>query len=142
MEIKDVTKEYPNEELSILWKPKMCIHSEKCWRGLSDVFRYGKKPWIDPNGAESKQIMKQIDLCPSGALSYKLKNEKNKESGSAPTKINITKNGPILLKGDVEINLPNGETRKESNLALCRCGSSNNKPFCDGSHTKIDFKAD
>ncbi len=142
MEIKDITKEYPNDDIKILWKPKLCIHSEKCWRGLPEVFRYGKKPWVDPQGAETDEIKKQIDQCPSGALSYLLKNEKNEESAIAPTKINIAENGPLLVKGDVEINLPNGEIRKEKSVALCRCGSSNNKPFCDSSHTKINFKAD
>lgn len=142
MEIKDITKEYSNNDLTILWQAKKCIHSEKCWRGLPEVFRYGKKPWIDPEAAKSKVIMNQIDLCPSGALSYKTKNENLKKEATMSTKINLAKNGPVLMKGQLEIEMPDGSIREERNVALCRCGSSNNKPYCDGTHTKIDFKAD
>ncbi len=142
MEIKDITKEYSNDDLTIVWQPKKCIHSEKCWRGLSEVFRYGKKPWVDPNGADSKTIVNQIDQCPSGALSYKLKNQSLNKEKTMSTKINLAKNGPVLLKGNIEIQMPDGSVREESNAALCRCGASNNKPFCDGTHSKINFQAD
>jgi uncharacterized Fe-S cluster protein YjdI len=139
MDIKDITKEYPNDEITIVWQPKKCIHSEKCWRGLGEVFRYGKKPWINPNGAESESIMKQVDQCPSGALSYYKNGEKNTESKQVAMKINVSKNGPILIKGEVEVSHSDGTIKTEKNVALCRCGASGNKPYCDGSHSKVGF---
>lgn len=77
MEEKNITKHYSNGEITIVWKPNVCIHSTKCWRGkvgLPEVFDPKVKPWINPNGASSERIMQQIDRCPSGALSY-FKNE-------------------------------------------------------------------
>jgi len=73
MEEKKITKHYFNGEITIVWKPNVCIHSTKCWRGkegLPEVFDPKVKPWINPNGASSERIIQQIDRCPSGALSY------------------------------------------------------------------------
>lgn len=139
MKIKDVIKEYPNEDITIVWQPAKCIHSEKCWRGLPDVFRYGQKPWVDPLGADSDTIVKQIDQCPSGALSYIRNEEKHMNTNEPNVKIKVNKNGPLLLKGEVELSLSDGSSKVEKNIALCRCGASDNKPYCDGSHSKIGF---
>ena len=141
MRIKDVKKEYPNDELTIVWQPKKCIHAEKCWRNLPDVFRYGKKPWVDPNGASNDAITNQIDQCPSGALSYYWNKDGAPEHADAElTTIQVASKGPLLIKGSFEITKPDGTTTVEHNAALCRCGTSNNKPFCDGSHSKISFE--
>ncbi len=140
MDIKDISKEYQGEDLIIVWQPKKCIHSEKCWRGLPEVFRYGQKPWVVPDGATTGSIVNQIDQCPSGALSYKMKN-KETQTKSTMVKINLAENGPLLVKGNVEITLKDGTIKEEKNTALCRCGASSNKPYCDGTHSKINFEA-
>ena len=69
--MKEIKKEYNNKELTIVWQPHKCQHSERCWRGLSQVFRYKQKPWIDPEGAAPEEIRNQINQCPSGALTYR-----------------------------------------------------------------------
>ncbi|EYR62738.1 iron-binding protein [Actinotalea ferrariae CF5-4] len=53
-------------------------------------------------------------------------------------------NGPLLVRGDVEILLADGEPapRRRRTVALCRCGASAIKPYCDGSHKVIDFRTD
>lgn len=58
-------------------------------------------------------------------------------------KITVKQNGPYLVEGDVEIYDWNGKPYPiaKKPFALCRCGGSTNKPFCDGTHTKIGFKA-
>ena len=57
-------------------------------------------------------------------------------------KLNFQENGPIGLTGEVEIIDAQGRVLvKQSKTAFCRCGASDNKPFCDGSHEKIGFKA-
>lgn len=56
-------------------------------------------------------------------------------------KINLVENGPVLVEGSFEIKNSKGETvQTENQVALCRCGGSKNKPFCDGTHQKINFK--
>jgi CDGSH-type Zn-finger protein len=54
-----------------------------------------------------------------------------------------TVNGPLLLRGEVEIRSADGETvYRGSRTTLCRCGHSANKPFCGGSHAEIDWRED
>ena len=61
---------YSNGEVTIVWKPDLCIHSGNCVRGLSDVFKPRQKPWINADGASTEKIIDQVKKCPSGALSY------------------------------------------------------------------------
>ncbi len=140
MKLKDITKEYPNDEVTIVWKPKKCIHSEKCWRNLPEVFRHGKKPWVDPNGKSAEDIKIQIDQSPSGALSY-YSNKEGNNTNSKPTVtvVDVAPDGPLLVKGEFEIKKADGTISVETNAALCRCGASTNKPYCDGSHVKVNF---
>lgn len=60
----------------------------------------------------------------------------------AETSINIIKNGPYIVTGPVELKDADGNTYPaEKRMALCRCGASTTKPFCDGTHSKIGFQA-
>ena len=56
-------------------------------------------------------------------------------------KIKVLKNGPVLVNGAVELEDCDGNSISVSKnpFALCRCGASMNKPFCDGTHSKIAF---
>lgn len=55
-------------------------------------------------------------------------------------KIKVVPNAPYLVEGTVELTMTDGSVVVKENPHLCRCGASNNKPFCDGSHAKIGFK--
>jgi uncharacterized Fe-S cluster protein YjdI len=68
--MSDIVKKYSNGEITIVWKPAMCIHSKKCWTGLPEVFNPREQPWVKPHQVDSDAIIKQIDCCPSKALSY------------------------------------------------------------------------
>ena len=68
---KEIIKEYKNDEITVVWKPHVCTHSTKCWKGLLNVFDPRKRPWINMEGSSSERIMQQIDACPSKALSYR-----------------------------------------------------------------------
>lgn len=120
----------------------LCAHAGRCTDGLPAVFRYGSEPWIEPNGAEIDAIVRTIQRCPSGALSYTLDSpEAPVESG--PLKVAVTKNGPYEVVGGVEVT--DGAERLATGSAkytLCRCGGSKNKPFCDGTHWSNGFTDD
>jgi len=143
---EDLIKHYSNEDITIVWKPSVCIHSAKCWRGeegLTTVFNPSQRPWIKPKGAKTETIINQINKCPSGALTYipkNMKTEINKDETTS-TLIEIAENGPFLVHGSIILKDKDGNiTEKDKVTALCRCGASSKKPFCDGSHRKIDFK--
>lgn len=138
------TFKYPNEDITVLWKPKRCIHSTRCWKGLIEVFDPKEKPWIKMDSATTEKIIEQVKQCPSGALSYHINNEIPNAIASESVdllKIEATLNGPYLIKTRCLIAHSNGrEETKNGTVALCRCGASLNKPYCDGSHKKIGFK--
>lgn len=138
-------KNYTNGEVTIVWQPKMCIHSAKCWRGensLPEVFNPMEKPWINPNGASTERIIEQVKACPSGAISFYMNNTVEKsERVISETIAETIPNGPFLLYGNIIVKDSEGnQTQKNKVTAFCRCGASGNKPYCDGSHAKIDFK--
>lgn len=137
------TREYTNGDITVVWKPDQCIHSKICWTGLLSVFDPRKRPWVNIEGSDSATIVAQVDKCPSGALSW-FKNEKNEENSpevEVDTLVEVMKNGPLLVYGNITIKDKHGnEVKKNRTTAFCRCGASANKPYCDGTHLKIGFK--
>ena len=140
-----MTKKYSNNDVTIVWKPDLCIHSKICWTELKEVFDPFVKPWIKPDGAETERIIAQVKKCPSGALSYYMNRDADGDHVivDAETIVEPAKDGPLMVYGNVTIKDSHRTLTKKANAtAFCRCGASNNKPFCDGSHRKIEFKAD
>jgi uncharacterized Fe-S cluster protein YjdI len=72
---RKITKKYTNGEVTVVWQPHACVHSSVCWKGLLSVFNPSVKPWINMDGANSEQIIEQVQQCPSGALSYYMNHE-------------------------------------------------------------------
>jgi uncharacterized Fe-S cluster protein YjdI len=140
--MKEITKKYSNGDITVVWKPEQCIHSTLCWKGLVNVFDPRQKPWVSVHGAVTYEIIAQVDKCPSGALSYYHNTEEEKGSTvDIDTVVEVTPNGPLMVYGNISIKDKNGnETQKHKVTAFCRCGASNNKPYCDGSHVKTGFK--
>lgn len=146
------TIRYSGKEVTILWKPHLCIHSKKCWQGLPEVFKPGERPWIHPDGAEGQRIIDQVRQCPSGALSIATVETSASAAPAAATdgytstsgpgaSVEVTANGPLIVKGTIEVKHADGRIEvKEERCALCRCGASGNKPYCDGSHRKSGFQ--
>ncbi|WP_224489662.1 (4Fe-4S)-binding protein [Robertkochia flava] len=136
-------KEYSNGEVTVVWKPGICIHSAVCVKGLPKVFRPDEKPWIQTEGGSTDEIIEQVKKCPSGALSYFM-NDSEAQATTAgherETLVEVLKDGPLLVHGKLHVNHPDGTTEeKEKTTAFCRCGHSGNKPFCDGAHRKAGF---
>ncbi|CAN5675269.1 (4Fe-4S)-binding protein [soil metagenome] len=73
--MKEITKHYTNGEVTITWKAHVCQHSGRCFTGLPQVFDFEKRPWINPEGATTQQIIDQVKRCPSAALSTSLNSE-------------------------------------------------------------------
>ena len=143
------TFKYTNDEVTVVWKPKTCIHSTLCWKGLIDVFNPKEKPWIKMDGATTERIIEQVRKCPSGALSYYMNadapanetEDKIVAESAHITQIKVSVNGPYLIQSECLIIHSDGrEETKTGTVALCRCGASGNKPYCDGSHRKVGFQ--
>ena len=143
------TVKYTNNEVTVVWKPKVCIHSTICWKGLIEVFNPRERPWIKMDGATTEKIIEQVRQCPSGALSYYLNAEALADEPADKViaesanimKVEVTPNGPYLIKTECLIVHSDGRQEiKTGTVALCRCGASNNKPYCDGSHRKMGFE--
>lgn len=151
MDNKKVTvKKYSNDDITVFWYPEKCTHATTCWRELGQVFKPKERPWVDVNAATGEEIIKTVDKCPSGALKYLIpegssidsedyrgKGWVNYESTKGEvTKITMVENGPLIVEGLTRICDSSGTIIKESDsLVLCRCGKTENIPFCDGSHT-------
>ena len=138
--MEDIVKEYSKDDVTVVWQPKKCIHSANCWRGLPKAFNPKEKPWITLDNVSSEEIMEQVLKCPSGALSIKSESENKTESVKTDTEIVIIKNGPLQIKGSLSIKHKDGKEETQKEVYLCRCGQSENKPFCDGTHKKCGFK--
>ena len=137
---REIIKEYSHGDLTVVWKPKKCIHSEICVKTLPEVYDPNGKPWIKAENASVDALKSQINKCPSGALTYKIAGEQIMEEAKA-TECNIVENGPLLVSGHLKVTLADGTVEdKKRSTAFCRCGASENKPYCDGTHNKISFK--
>jgi uncharacterized Fe-S cluster protein YjdI len=135
-------KEYTNGDITVIWKPGVCIHSGNCVRGLDKVFNPKDRPWIKIYSATSDEIIQTVNKCPSGALTYKRKNDMSEKAEAAQikTKFQVLSGGPLMVEGPCAIVDKDGnETIKEGKIFLCRCGGSKNKPYCDGVHKTLEF---
>jgi len=134
-------KTYTNGEVTVFWKPDMCIHSAKCFHSLPQVFNPKIRPWVQLDNSTTEKIVETVKNCPSGALSFKYNDETRFEEQPLENnyvKIQVTKNGPLIVNGSCVITDSEGnETIKEGKFSLCRCGLSNKKPFCDGTHRTL-----
>jgi uncharacterized Fe-S cluster protein YjdI/CDGSH-type Zn-finger protein len=120
----------------------ICSHAEHCTRESPAVFNRDKKPWIDPDGGETAEVIKTIELCPSGALSYSMDGREHRDR-EAEAEIFVDRNGPYCVRGGVElVGHPLGEGASLEHYTLCRCGHSKNMPRCDGSHWDVGFTDD
>ena len=137
--MSEVIKEYTNDEVTVVWQPSKCSHSAVCAKSLAAVFNPNERPWINMQGSDTKSIVETVKQCPSGALSIKGYDLKP-QSGKDDMVIKVLENGPMLVNCNVTLAMPDGTTKEVANPALCRCGKSANKPFCDGAHVKAGFK--
>lgn len=135
--MKPFTKHYSNGEVTILWKPNLCAHTGICINGLPKVFDKDRRPWIIPESASTEELIRQVDQCPSGALSYIMNRHEPEKTPSLPeVRVEVKPKGPLLVMGRfLLVDVQGKEMESSGNMAFCRCGMTKNDPFCDGSHS-------
>lgn len=125
----ELGRAYPAHSITVFYDPARCRHYAECVRGLRPVFDPRQRPWIRPEAGDPETIADVIRRCPTGALHYRLV-EGDPEPPTRPTSVTLDPDGPLLLRGDLVIETPDGPM-SERRAALCRCGRTANEPFCD-----------
>lgn len=133
--------EYQGESLVVRYEKSLCIHAAECVHGLPEVFDPNAKPWVSPDNAERERVLETVARCPSGALTAERRDGEVAEAVPAENTVSVQPHGPLYLRGDLELLDAEGNVvARGTRMALCRCGASANKPFCDGSHTRALFE--
>jgi len=144
--IKDKRKNYVGKGITIHDNRKICSHAAECVNNLPSVFKLNARPWISPDAAETEEeIVNIIRKCPSGALSYSIDGIEYRDHNETKPIITVSKGGPYHITGGIDLigdNIQWAEGASKEHYVLCRCGASNNKPFCDGMHRLINFNDD
>lgn len=135
-----VEREYRTEQIVVYWEPQLCIHTARCLRALPQVFDVHRRPWVLVDAAPADAVADAVMRCPTGALRFERLDGAPQEPLPVPPVIEAQPDGPLYVRGTVTIADQDGTTRELPRAALCRCGESNNKPFCDGMHNRIGFR--
>lgn len=133
--------DYEGKEATVSWSGTHCIHISECGRAKGELFVGGRRPWCQPDVTTRDEVREVVMRCPTGALSVHFADGTVSETADPVNTIHVAYNGPLFLRGDLHIegaaeNAPGLRFR----AALCRCGKSNNKPFCDNSHEEAGFQ--
>jgi uncharacterized Fe-S cluster protein YjdI len=138
----DVLKEYADEHITVYWEPAYCIHTAICINRLPGVFDPAARPWIDIGAAGADEIADAVMRCPTGALHFGRHDGGPEEPTPDETTVQPRTNGPLFVRGNLKlIDAERAIVREDTRAALCRCGQSANKPFCDGTHRADGFRA-
>lgn len=137
----DVERVYRNDEIEVTWSPSFCTHVAACISGAPEVFTPKERPWIHVDATDAQRIRDVVERCPTGALHARLLKEPEPVAPAETTDVAVQQDGPLFVRGSVRIVAADGRVvRQDTRLALCRCGASSNKPYCDDSHYRIGFK--
>jgi len=131
-------QEYQGAKILVRFDAGKCIHSRNCVLGRPEVFQANVPgAWIKPDNASTEELVTTISACPSGALTYERIDGGPQEAPPPVNLLRVRENGPLAIHADIRI----GDAGAQLRATLCRCGASNNKPYCDGSHTAAGFLA-
>ena len=125
-------------DVEIHFAARRCIHARFCVTGAPRVFLANVQgPWIHPDAMPAERLVEIAHACPSGAIQYRRRDGAPDEAAPPVNLAAVREAGPYAFRGDLRVD---GE-RIGYRATLCRCGASRNKPFCDGSHHEVEFRA-
>ncbi|HLW37879.1 MAG TPA: ferritin-like domain-containing protein [Candidatus Eremiobacteraceae bacterium] len=138
----DQLDRYEGKDITILDNRGTCCHFGNCTDCLPQVFHHEGDPFVTADGATADEVEKIVRECPSGALGF-VRDGKPYEGESREPEIYVAGNASYYVRGGIELEgeAMNAGANRE-HFALCRCGHSKNKPFCDGTHWYIKFRDD
>jgi len=140
-EMAEKIHKYASDTITVRYDAKRCIHAAECVRGLPSVFDTTERRWVQPENANADEVAAVVMRCPTGALHFERKDGGAVEAVPNANVIRARAHGPLYVYGDLCITSPEGNvTLQDTRAALCRCGASQNKPFCDNSHLRIAFQ--
>jgi len=132
--------DYPGSEIDVHWDGRLCIHIGECGNAAGELFVADREPWCIPDKASREAVREICERCPSGALTYTDKTGLA-EAAAVENRVTVSYNGPLYFQGELRIEgAPNDQPGVRLRAALCRCGHSKNKPFCDNSHLEAGFQ--
>ena len=145
--VPDKRTAYAGQQIEIFDNRGICAHSGFCTDRLASVFHAGQEPFITPSGGRLDEIIKAVRACPSGALSYGMDGVESRVQvdQTRTASIEVSKDGPYRVMGGVHLvdeagkEVPGAEGSSREHFSLCRCGHSQNKPFCSGMHWHVKF---
>ena len=127
-------------DVTIRFDASRCIHSRGCVLGHPEIYVPNVQgEWIHPDAASADTVMLTALNCPSGAIRV-ARNDGTAHSDAPPVvnTVRVRENGPLAIEADLSIR---GQAQATPRATLCRCGQSQNKPFCDGAHAAAGFAA-
>jgi CDGSH-type Zn-finger protein len=148
--VPDQRDTYLGEQVTIFDNRGICQHSGLCSDRAPTAFRTSAEPFVAPSGARLDELVRAVRDCPSGALSLGFDGEEARDladwHGTRERAIEVTQDGPYRVTGAIpltdtggaDVSRAAGSSREH--YALCRCGHSQNKPFCSGMHWYVDFR--
>jgi CDGSH-type Zn-finger protein/uncharacterized Fe-S cluster protein YjdI len=135
-------RHYADERIDVSYDATRCIHAAECVHRLPAVFDTARRPWILTSGGDADTIAEVVAKCPTGALHAIRLDDGSAEAIPADNTIVPMRNGPLYVRGQLHLRAPDTDvTIDDVRMALCRCGQSKNKPFCDNSHREARFHA-
>lgn len=131
-------EEVRGRQVIIRFDGQKCVHSRNCVLARPDVFEPGVAgQWIHPDAALPEEAVALAVNCPSGAITCERLDGGQDERPPVVNVVRVRENGPLALHAPLSIADQDAGLR----ATLCRCGASQHKPYCDGSHTVIGFTA-
>ncbi len=135
---KEIHRYQGDDGPEVTWDKERCIHFAACVHSVPDAFNPDRRPWVQPDAADPEEVARAVRLCPTGALAMPGREE---AEPPRPNHLEVADGGPIFARGDLELRSADGEVLlRDTRVALCRCGVSDNKPLCDNSHRKAGFE--
>jgi CDGSH-type Zn-finger protein/truncated hemoglobin YjbI len=148
--VPDQRDTYPGQQVTIFDNRGICQHSGLCTDRLATAFRTSGEPFVAPSGARMDELVRAVRDCPSGALSLAFDDAEARDlvdwHGTREQAVEVTQDGPYRVTGGLPLtdaagaDVPRAAGSSREHYALCRCGHSQNKPFCSGMHWYVEFR--